>query len=51
MNYGTRALQIAEVARNPKYAKLELNRRIHSKYPFMRAEVLFAIDQEYAVKV
>lgn len=51
-NYGTRALQIAELAvgeRNLGQAyKKDLSSRIFRKYPFVWAEVLFAVEQEYA---
>lgn len=45
MNYGTRALQVAEIARaDPKMAS-----RIVPRYPFLAAEVIFACEQEYAL--
>ena len=50
-SYGTRALQVAEWVRagyldtKPGKAK-----RLHSRYPFLEAEVIFAVDQEYALK-
>lgn len=44
-NYGTRALQVALVAqRDPS-----LNRRLTPRHPFLAAEVVFAVEQEYAV--
>lgn len=43
-NYGTRALQVAQIAsRDPKLA-----RRLAPKYPVLAAEVAFAVEQEYA---
>lgn len=43
-NYGTRALQVAQIAqRNAKYAK-----RLAPLYPVLAAEVVFAVEQEYA---
>lgn len=44
MNYGTRALQVAEIAKTrPAYAA-----RLAPTYPFLAAEVVFACEQEYA---
>ena len=40
-NYGTRALQVAQIAgRDPKLA-----RRLCSRYPVLAAEVIFAVEQ------
>ena len=51
-NYGTRALQVAEIAtgeRNLSEAyKKDLSSRMFRKYPFVWAEVIFAVEQEYA---
>lgn len=44
-NYGTRALQIAEIVRASGPAK-----RLSPKYPYLEAEVVFAVKQEYATK-
>ncbi|CAM9676397.1 unnamed protein product [Discosporangium mesarthrocarpum] len=51
-NYGTRALQIAEIVRRYKsYAHSTSDaRRLSRKYPFLEAEVVFAVEQEYALK-
>jgi glycerol-3-phosphate dehydrogenase len=44
-NYGTRALQVAQIAgRDPRLA-----RRLAPRYPVLAAEVLFAVEQEYAL--
>lgn len=44
MNYGTRALQVAEIAQaDPRMAQ-----RLVPRYPFLAAEVVFACEQEYA---
>lgn len=45
MNYGTRALQVAEIAR----ADPNMGHRIVPRYPFLAAEVIFACEQEYAL--
>ncbi len=55
-NYGTRALQIAEMC-NPESPMCEPSvvhpvygcKRLVAKYPFLEAEVLFAVRQEYAM--
>ena len=44
-SYGTRALQVAEMAR----AAPELGARLSARYPFIAAEVAFAVEQEYAL--
>ena len=44
MNYGTRALQVAELVR----AKPALGRRLDPLFPMLAAEVVFACEQEYA---
>ncbi|CAN0187961.1 unnamed protein product [Ascophyllum nodosum] len=51
-NYGTRALQIAEIVRlNRHYAhSTAAARRLAIKYPYLEAEVVFAVEQEYALK-
>ena len=44
-NYGTRALQVAQMAsRDPRLAR----RLAGSRYPVLAAEVAFAVEQEYA---
>jgi glycerol-3-phosphate dehydrogenase len=43
-NYGTRALQVAEIAEGSP----TLFERISQRYPFIKAEVVFAADHEYA---
>uniref|UniRef100_M4C1M0 Glycerol-3-phosphate dehydrogenase n=1 Tax=Hyaloperonospora arabidopsidis (strain Emoy2) TaxID=559515 RepID=M4C1M0_HYAAE len=51
-NYGTRALQVAAIEqagfldRKPS----DHPRRLHPKYPYLEAEVVFAVRQEYAQK-
>ncbi|CAN0111144.1 unnamed protein product [Scytosiphon promiscuus] len=51
-NYGTRALQIAEIVkRNKGYAHSTAAARcLAIKYPYLEAEVVFAVEQEYALK-
>ena len=51
-NYGTRSLQIAELCRAGYLGrKKEMHpKRLHPKYPYLEAEVVFAVRQEYAVK-
>jgi glycerol-3-phosphate dehydrogenase len=51
-NYGTRALQIAEIEKNGFLNRKATDhpRRLHPKYPYLEAEVVFAVNQEYAVK-
>jgi glycerol-3-phosphate dehydrogenase len=44
INYGTRALQVAELVRTHP----ELGKRLNSLYPVLAAEVVFACEQEYA---
>lgn len=54
-NYGTRALQIAEISaagylnRKPSSSSQSAVRLV-AKYPYLEAEVIFAVRQEYAVK-
>ncbi len=50
-NYGTRSLQIAEIVkRNPVYSTRDgAPLRLVQNEPFLEAEVVFAVDQEYAV--
>ncbi|RYG39986.1 hypothetical protein EON68_04795, partial [archaeon] len=44
-NYGTRALQVAEISkRSPQLAA-----RLSRTFPILAAEVVFAVEQEYAV--
>ena len=43
-NYGTRALQVAQIATRKEKEPSRLVR----KYPFLEAEVVFAVEQEYA---
>jgi glycerol-3-phosphate dehydrogenase len=45
MSYGTRAVQVAEIAR----AHPPLAARLHPRYPFLAAEVVFAAEFEYAM--
>merc|ERR1712157_495357 len=49
-NYGTRALQIAEIFKGGflDVKPMEM-RKIVNKYPFLEAEVVFAVKQEYAL--
>jgi glycerol-3-phosphate dehydrogenase len=51
-NYGTRALQIAEIERAGFLDRKPSDhpRRLHPKYPYLEAEVVFAVRQEYAQK-
>jgi glycerol-3-phosphate dehydrogenase len=44
-NYGTRALQIAEIAERD----VTLRDRLSRRWPFIKAEVVFAMQQEYAL--
>ncbi len=52
-SYGTMALRVVELG-NQVQAKnktdMKLKDRVHPDYPFLRAEVLYAIRQEMAVK-
>mmetsp|Transcript_1284 Transcript_1284/g.5473 ORF Transcript_1284/g.5473 Transcript_1284/m.5473 type:complete len:212 (+) Transcript_1284:1310-1945(+) len=55
-NYGTRALQIAEIVRQNKYGvappssskAASFAKRLSPRYPYLEAEVVFACEQEYA---
>jgi len=50
-NYGTRALQVAEIVKQG-YANRQKNlhpKRLVSKYPILEAEVVFAVQHEYAL--
>lgn len=50
-NYGTRSLQIAKLVQDGygnRAAGMHA-KRLHSKHPFLEAEVVFAVKQEYAV--
>lgn len=51
-NYGTRALQVAEITKNGYLDRAagEGARRIHPRYPYLESEVVFAVRQEYAQK-
>ncbi|RLN96055.1 hypothetical protein BBJ28_00007876 [Nothophytophthora sp. Chile5] len=51
-NYGTRALQVAEIEQNGFLDRKQSDhpRRLHPKYPYLEAEVVFAVRQEYAQK-
>lgn len=51
-NYGTRALQVAEIEQSGflDRKKSDHPRRLHPKYPYLEAEVVFAVRQEYAEK-
>ena len=52
-NYGTRALQIAEIHNNgfdKNSRSCNHPKRLLAKYPYLEAEVIFAVRQEYAVK-
>jgi glycerol-3-phosphate dehydrogenase len=51
-NYGTRSLQVAELARSGELARWggpALSARISPRFPFIFAEVVFAVQHEYAV--
>lgn len=51
-SYGTRALQVAELVRTG-YTDVKAGsrlKRLHMRYPFLEAEVVFAVEQEYALK-
>ncbi len=50
-HYGTRSLQIAEIVnRNPAYSTRDgAPLRLVQNQPFLEAEVVFAVEQEYAV--
>lgn len=52
-NYGTRALQIGEIVKAgyPSRAAGLHPKRLHAKYPVLEAEVVFAVQQEYAMTV
>ena len=45
-NYGTRALQVAELARGDP----ALGARLCARFPYIAAEVVFAVEHEYAVR-
>eukprot|EP01064_Diplonema_japonicum_P017699 TRINITY_DN2598_c0_g1_i2.p1 TRINITY_DN2598_c0_g1~~TRINITY_DN2598_c0_g1_i2.p1 ORF type:complete len:663 (+),score=91.23 TRINITY_DN2598_c0_g1_i2:52-2040(+) len=55
-NYGTRALQVAQIAQTLETTRTGLHpgeaarnyRKLYSKYPMLEAEVVFACKQEYA---
>eukprot|EP01059_Diplonema_ambulator_P003967 TRINITY_DN13677_c0_g1_i1.p1 TRINITY_DN13677_c0_g1~~TRINITY_DN13677_c0_g1_i1.p1 ORF type:complete len:713 (+),score=189.11 TRINITY_DN13677_c0_g1_i1:284-2140(+) len=55
-NYGTRALQVAQIAQTLETTRTGLHpgeaaknyRKLYSKYPMLEAEVVFACQQEYA---
>jgi len=49
-NYGTRALQVAEIEKLGFLDRKASDhpRRLHPKYPYLEAEVVFAVRQEYA---
>ncbi|DAZ92797.1 TPA: hypothetical protein N0F65_011770 [Lagenidium giganteum] len=51
-NYGTRALQVAEIEKAGFLDRKASDhpRRLHPKYPYLEAEVVFAVRQEYAEK-
>ncbi|TDH73116.1 hypothetical protein CCR75_000582 [Bremia lactucae] len=51
-NYGTRALQVAEIEKSGFLDRKPSDhpRRLHPKYPYLEAEVVFAVRQEYALK-
>ncbi|GLE05469.1 hypothetical protein PINS_up014492 [Pythium insidiosum] len=51
-NYGTRALQVAEIEKHGFLDRKASDhpRRLHPKYPYLEAEVVFAVRQEYAQK-
>ena len=58
-NYGTRALQIAQIAQNLETTRMSLHndtealnyRKLCSRYPMLEAEVVFACQHEYAETV
>ena len=47
-NYGTRALQVAQIAASRPSG--DLTRRLVRKLPYLRAEVVFAVQQEMACR-
>lgn len=51
-NYGTRALQVAEIEQHGFLDRKASDhpRRLHPKYPYLEAEVVFAVRQEFAEK-
>ncbi len=51
-NYGTRALQVAQIEQEGFLDRKPSDhpRRLHPKYPYLEAEVVFAVRQEYAMK-
>ncbi|KAF0689660.1 Aste57867_18897 [Aphanomyces stellatus] len=51
-NYGTRALQIGELEQSGFLHRKagDHPKRLHPKYPYLESEVVFAVQQEYAVK-
>ncbi|EQC32218.1 hypothetical protein SDRG_09970 [Saprolegnia diclina VS20] len=51
-NYGTRALQIAEIEKSGFLHRKagDHPKRLHPKYPYLESEVVFAVRQEYAMK-
>ncbi|CCI10038.1 unnamed protein product [Albugo candida] len=52
-NYGTRALQIAEIGKRGFLDRKSgtFPRRLHPKYPYLESEIVFAVQQEYAIRV
>jgi len=52
-NYGTRALQIADIVESNymNTSTKEGPKRLTSGYPFLEAEVVLAVEQEYAIKL
>ena len=51
-NYGTRALQIAEISKNGYLNRKPTHhaKSLLAKYPYLEAEVVFAVRQEFALK-
>ncbi|KAG9403447.1 mitochondrial glycerol-3-phosphate dehydrogenase [Aphanomyces cochlioides] len=51
-NYGTRALQIGELEKSGFLHRKpgDHPKRLHPKYPYLESEVVFAVQQEFAVK-
>ena len=53
-SYGTMALRVVEFAdktlKASKKTDMHLKSRVHPDFPFLRCEVIYAINQEMAVK-
>ena len=48
-NYGTRALQVAQMAVTDK-GPHKLTHRLVARHPYLQAEIVFAVEQEMACK-